>query len=190
MIAKLREQSGDPCAKSLIRDLLAEARRLGVEPPDWMTDESPHRFPCIQVRRYRNKDVVGYKLAIKEASMNYGLPAELIIAVILAESMFDREAISAKGAIGLMQLMPATARQLGIKDPFDPYANIMGGAYLLRKYLLEFGSLKRALAAYNAGPSWIRAKRRLPAETQTYVRRVIRYYRMLRQKKIEAPHSH
>ncbi len=75
-----------------------------------------------------------------------------------------------------MQLMPGTAREINVLDPLDPRANIFGGSRLLRKYLDEFGSLKKTLIAYNAGPGWVRKRKGMPGETRKYIRRVIRYY--------------
>ena len=76
-----------------------------------------------------------------------------------------------------MQLMPETAEDLGVADPFDPQENIFGGSRLLKKHLYEFGSLKKALIAYNAGPDYVMEKRRMPLETKIYIRRVIKFYR-------------
>jgi soluble lytic murein transglycosylase-like protein len=89
---------------------------------------------------------------IQEASLLYGLPVPLIQAVIKAESNFYCWAVSPKGAMGLMQLMPETAASLGVKDPFNPRENIHGGCRYLRLMLDNLrGSLPLALAAYNAG---------------------------------------
>ena len=96
--------------------------------------------------------------------------------MIRAESDFVVNAISPKGAQGLMQLMPGTANDIGVENAFDPEANILGGAMLLRKYLDEFRSLKKTLVAYNAGPEWVRKKRGIPDETKRYIRNVIRFY--------------
>ncbi len=120
---------------------------------------------------------------IQQASRRYGLDPLLIKAVIAVESSFDRWAVSAKGAKGLMQLMPETARDLAVDDPFDPAANIDGGARYLRQLLDVFdGDLSLALAAYNAGPNRVRELGRVPAipETRHYVRRVLATYRRLR----------
>jgi membrane-bound lytic murein transglycosylase B len=90
---------------------------------------------------------------IQRAAAKYNLPPELITAVIRAESNFEVSAVSTAGAQGLMQLMPATAKALGVKNPFDIEQNIDGGTKYLRKMLDRFGgSVRKALAAYNAGP--------------------------------------
>jgi soluble lytic murein transglycosylase len=103
----------------------------------------------------------------------------LVKAVIAAESNFDPGAVSRKGARGLMQLMPATAEQLGIEDPLEPSDNVRGGTRYLRSMIDRYGDLTRALAAYNAGPSAVDRYGGVPPypETQDYVNRVLTYYR-------------
>ncbi|MEO7787694.1 MAG: lytic transglycosylase domain-containing protein, partial [Sphingomicrobium sp.] len=91
------------------------------------------------------------------------------------ESRWNHQALSAKGAIGLAQLMPATARELGV-DPRDPLGNLVGGARYLRQMLDGFGGdVEKALAAYNAGPGRVRRANGIPAiaETQSYVRSIV-----------------
>lgn len=119
-----------------------------------------------------------FDLHIAEASKIYNVPFSLIKAVIKAESDFDPSAVSSAGACGLMQLMPETAQGLGIKDPFDPKANVMGGVRYLKEMLTRFnGSIPLALAAYNAGPARIGPRREIPhiRETRGYVRKVLNY---------------
>jgi len=117
---------------------------------------------------------------VRAAADRYELPAALIKAVMAAESAFNPRAISARGAQGLMQLMPYTARELGVSDVFDPAQNIDGGARYLRTLWTQYqGDLYQTLAAYNAGPDAVRrAGGRIPriAETQDYVRRVLALY--------------
>ncbi len=116
---------------------------------------------------------------IREASMLYQLPYSLLRAVIRAESNFQPRAVSPKGAMGLMQLMPGTAKDLKVRDPFCPRENIMGGARYLRYLLDRFnGDLELALAAYNAGPERVEASRGIPRipETVDFVNRVLRSY--------------
>ena len=117
--------------------------------------------------------------SILKAARKYDLPVNLIKSVIRAESNFQVKAVSHAGAQGLMQLMPATARELGVKDPFNIAENIDGGSRYLRKMLDSFGGdLKLALAAYNAGPeAVIKYGGKVPPyrETQQYVRRVLRF---------------
>ncbi len=116
-----------------------------------------------------------YDPYIERVARQNGLSPELIKAVALVESGLDPRAISPAGAQGLMQLMPATARQYGVTDAFNPLANLEAGARHLRSLLDEFdGDLELALAAYNAGASAVRRYRGIPAypETVNYVRRV------------------
>ena len=104
------------------------------------------------------------------------MPSRLIEAVIRHESNGDPEAVSHAGAQGLMQLMPATARQMGTVCSFDPRENVIAGTRYLRRMYDRFGSWPDALAAYNAGPARVEAGA-LPAETRRYVANVMRSWR-------------
>jgi soluble lytic murein transglycosylase-like protein len=120
-----------------------------------------------------------YDLAIRRASRQHGVSAALVKAVIAAESGFDPLAESRRGARGLMQLMPATADQLGVDDAYDPWQNIDGGTRYLCEMIDRFpGELELALAAYNAGPETVRQYQGMPpyAETRGYVKRVLKLY--------------
>ena len=121
------------------------------------------------------------KTSILKAAHTYRLPASLITGVIRAESNFQVQAVSHAGAQGLMQLMPETAREMGVKNPFDIDENIDGGSRYLRKMLDSFGGdIKLALAAYNAGPeAVVKYGSKVPPyrETQQYVKRVLRFSR-------------
>jgi hypothetical protein len=113
---------------------------------------------------------------IQSASQKYGVPASLIRAVIEQESGMNPYAESSAGALGLMQLMPETARSLGIKDPLNPAENIDGGTKYLAQLLQQFGgNTALALAAYNAGPGAVQAYGGIPPfpETEQYVSRVL-----------------
>ena len=119
--------------------------------------------------------------SIRKAAAKYNLPGSLIKAVIKAESNFDAAAVSTAGARGLMQLMPATAEELGVNDSFDIEQNIDGGSHYLRKMLDKFGgNIKLALAAYNSGPGTVQKYNgNVPyPETQDYVKRVMRFSTM------------
>lgn len=108
------------------------------------------------------------------------LSPKLLMAVIKTESGGDPSAISRAGAAGLMQLMPGTAAQYGILDPFDPAANVAGGARYLRAMLDRYhGNLGLALAAYNAGPGAVDAAHGIPSflETRSYISRVTAAYK-------------
>lgn len=111
---------------------------------------------------------------ISRASETYGVDRGLIVSVIRAESGFDPNATSPKGAMGLMQLMPGTARGLGVSDPYDPEQNVMAGTRFLRFLLDRYdGDVQRALAAYNWGPGNLERGGNLPEETRTYIARVM-----------------
>ncbi|MDP9146805.1 MAG: lytic transglycosylase domain-containing protein [Acidobacteriota bacterium] len=113
---------------------------------------------------------------VSVASTKNKIDPTLVMCVIRAESAFDANAISPKGAQGLMQLMPQTAASLGVQNPLDPVANIEGGTRYLRQLLDRYGNnLIKALAAYNAGPERVDAYRGVPpfAETRAYVAKII-----------------
>ena len=124
--------------------------------------------------------------AIEEAAHRAGLDPRLLAAMVWQESGFDPDAVSKSGALGLSQLMPATAAELGV-DPYDPLANLDGGARFLAWTIEEFGSIELGLAAYNAGPNAVRRANGATGapgipdipETQAYVPRVIDYYQRL-----------
>ena len=121
----------------------------------------------------------GYDGYITDASSRYGLDHRLIKSVIQVESGFNKLAVSRKGARGLMQLMPETAKLMRVQNIFDPEQNIQGGSAYLRAMLDEFhGNLRFALAAYNAGPEAVKRYKGIPPykETRDYVTRVMSTY--------------
>jgi soluble lytic murein transglycosylase-like protein len=147
------------------------------------------RYRVIEVRRKRAdltpkpriKVPVNYgydSLILRQARANRLDPA-LVKAVIAAESNFSPLAVSHAGAQGLMQLMPSTARGLGVANPLEARDNVEGGSRYLREMLDRYGDLSRALAAYNAGPTAVDRHRGIPPypETKAYVKRVLAYYR-------------
>jgi soluble lytic murein transglycosylase-like protein len=120
-----------------------------------------------------------YEPLIRNASDRYNVDPDLVRAVIKAESDFNAGARSRKGAMGLMQLMPDTARLHQVADAYDPSENVEGGVRHLRMLLDRYqGDLELSLAAYNAGSAAVEKHRGIPpyAETQEYVRRVLRFY--------------
>jgi hypothetical protein len=126
--------------------------------------------------------------SISDASSTTGVDSDLIRAVISQESEFNPAAVSNTGAMGLMQLMPETAQQLGVSNPFDVKQNVNGGSKYLKDMLQRYGGdLNRALAAYNAGPAAVDRYNGVPpyAETQDYVRQVLRKYNDLKNYKTE-----
>jgi len=122
--------------------------------------------------------VHSYQAMIREYARAYRLEEAMVKAVIKAESNYNPQSLSSKGAQGLMQLIPETARLMKVSDPFDPAENIRGGSNYLRLMLDQFsGNLDLALAAYNAGPNAVQRHGGIPpyAETRQYVQRVRRY---------------
>ena len=126
---------------------------------------SPNLSAVAQRRR------ATWYFAMVSAACEAGLPVNLFDALIIAESRYNPAALSPKGAGGLAQLMPDSARHLGVSNVWDPNANLRGGAHLLRALLDEFGRFDLALAAYNAGASRVRLTRQVPhiPETLHYV---------------------
>jgi len=121
---------------------------------------------------------------ISDASREFDVDSRLLKAMIKAESDFDPRAISRKGAMGLMQIMPENFKMLKLKNPFDPWQNIRAGAQYFKKLYERFnGKLALSLAAYNAGPTAVDRYRSIPPyqETEEYVHRVLRYYRTFKQ---------
>jgi soluble lytic murein transglycosylase-like protein len=123
--------------------------------------------------------IITYDTIINNASKKFGVESRLIKAVIMAESSFNPNAVSKSGAQGLMQLMPITADDMNVGDPFDPEENIYGGtqylSLLLKKFMHDKGL---ALAAYNAGPKTVSKHNSIPPipQTEKFVSRVMRYY--------------
>ncbi len=141
------------------------------------------RVAAEQVARYEPEEALPQPAAtpvdqlIEKASTKHGVEAALIRSVIAAESSFDPQAVSRKNAMGLMQLMPQTARKFSLLNPYDPAENIDAGTRYLKALLERYRhDIFLALAAYNAGPEKVDAYRTVPPypETQNYVMRVIR----------------
>jgi len=134
----------------------------------------------LRSRAPRPRDSGRYDEHIVSAAEKYGLPTPLLKAVMAVESNFNPSAVSGKGATGLMQLMPGTARDMYVLDSYDPAQNIEGGARYLRYLHGLFGNdLRKVLAAYNAGPEVVRRfGGEVPPipETQAYVRKVMKLY--------------
>ncbi len=119
---------------------------------------------------------------IHDIATAHEIDPKLVATVVKHESAFDPRAVSHKGAVGLMQLMPGTAKDMGVRDPYDPYENLRGGIRYLKQQLQEFGSVELALAAYNAGPHRVKQYgNTIPPypETQTYVSKITSEYRAL-----------
>jgi len=129
--------------------------------------------------------IVKYDEIITRASRQFDVDPYLIKAIIKAESSFEPDAISQSGAQGLMQLMPATAKDMKVDNPFDPEENIIGGTKYLSLLLKRFDRNTRlAVAAYNVGASTVQNCSGIPPipQTRTFVKRVMAYYRQFREK--------
>ncbi len=135
--------------------------------------------PEFQNKKIRLIKPKAYRHIIFTKSKKYEIEPSLVYAVIRVESNWDTMALSRSGAKGLMQLMPSTAKELNVKNPFDPEENIDGGIRYLKYLLDKFnGDITLALAAYNAGPNKVRKFRGVPPikETRRYVKRVLSFY--------------
>ncbi len=137
----------------------------------FIKDKQPKDYAVLSKR---------YDRDIRYYGVRYGIDPHLIRAIIRVESGFNPQAVSKRGAQGLMQLMPATAAELRVENPFNPRENIEGGTRYFRKLLNIFKQdVNLALAAYNAGPTVVQKQGGIPviAETRNYVNRVLTYYR-------------
>lgn len=165
--------------------------------PEWATGESGARvyrhvdasgvvrysnippYPSLSSRGGHSQPSGSLRALIMSAASRHGINGRLVEAIIAVESAFNPRAVSRKGAMGLMQLMPKTARQYAVRNPFDPLQNIQGGLHLLRDLLHRFqGDLRLALAAYNAGEKAVVEYDGIPPyrETREYVKKVLRRY--------------
>lgn len=149
-----------------------------LEPP---VAQFPSKAPSLLLDRLPKK-IVDPTAFIKASARKHKVRPALVKGIVAAESAFNANAVSAKGAIGLMQLMPETAEQYGV-DPLVPEQNIDAGArylhFLIERYSRYRNGLKRAIAAYNAGPGAVDRYRGIPPyrETKGYVARVLTYMR-------------
>lgn len=147
------------------------------------------REPSFDARQFRANQR-RFAPLLAEIAREQSLPDALVHAVVTAESAYDPDALSSAGAVGLMQLMPATARRFGVTNRNNPRDNVTGGTRYLRVLIDLFGNdLRLALAAYNAGENAvIRHGRKVPPypETQRYVRKVLDYYRKYRDEGVPA----
>jgi soluble lytic murein transglycosylase-like protein len=151
--------------------------KLLVLSPQDVTESGQHYDLTLLARATQ------YDSIIEKAAVSTAVEANLLRAVIVVESGFNSRAVSKRGAVGLMQLMPATATRFGVSNPYDPKQNVHAGARYLKFLIDRFGQdIRLALAAYNAGEEAVdRNGGQIPpfAETMAYVPRVMRIYRML-----------
>jgi soluble lytic murein transglycosylase-like protein len=156
-----------------------------VAPPEWFTVPWPaenwNREPVLAAsasicRPSLDGEPVNLPAMVRDVASRERIRPELLMEVVRRESAFDPCAVSSKGAMGLMQLMPATASAMGVKDPFEPGQNLTAGAKYLGSLLERYaGDLRLALGAYNAGPGRIDEYGGVPPfeETQKYVRSIL-----------------
>jgi len=175
MSARLARRYG-PGASTTSRGPLKKTSAANGDLDDMETQVNGLMSQARASGRYRPYNSKEFDPLIKEASQAYKVPERLVRAVIKAESNFNPQARSSAGAMGLMQLMPGTARDLGVRNPYNPRENIMGGTRYLREMLDRYnGSVPMALAAYNWGPGNLERGRSLPAETRNYIQTISRF---------------
>jgi hypothetical protein len=166
-----------PFARFLVIEHLTGAGSVTNHPPEGMLRGSSFGGSIVIRKRWpgsvRRMDRI--RALIFATELQLGLPTGLLDALVAEESGYAARAISRRGAIGLTQLMPPTARSLGVSDPFDALSNVQAGGRYLRDLLRRFGSIALALAAYNAGPEAVVQARGIPPfpETRRHVMRVM-----------------
>ena len=164
------------------RSAAAEVHRQVAAAPESVvmnTAESEISPDNREILRGRQMTSAELDSILEEAAQRHNVDPNLVRAVIKVESNFNPRAVSRKGAVGLMQLMPGTARNLNVSNPFDPKQNVDAGVRHLKQLLNDFGGdVRLSLAAYNAGAGAVTRNKGVPpyAETQDYVRRVTNLY--------------
>ena len=171
----LSDQSNTLGATATRLEELFGSSQTAVKSFDFAKQSAGQILPPIQLTKVAAKSTADFDGIINKAAAMFNIPAKLIKSVIQKESNFNPNAVSHAGASGLMQLMPATARGLGVKNAFDPAENILAGSKYLRQMLDKYdNNIELALAAYNAGPGNVDKYGGIPPfkETQNYVRKV------------------
>lgn len=183
----LTDYLNNPSDDSSIRNTLGSIGSLADDLNQFNISNSFSPYPVNNVASYNFDKLNSFKESagkyqdfIDQAAQKYNLPEKLISSIIKQESNFDASARSHAGASGLMQLMPSTAKWLGVQNVYDPLQNIMGGAKYLRQMLDKYDqNYELALAAYNAGPGNVDKYNGIPPfkETQNYVSKVLNSFR-------------
>lgn len=175
--AAFAQEAGEPCVFRDERGSIVITDDLDNSPCRPERRAAAYRPPGRLNITFRTAELISlaHQLAVR-----HGVDHRLVESLVEMESGFDANAVSRAGAMGLMQLMPAVARQYGVADPFDPWQNLEGGILHLRDLLVRYrADLERTLAAYNAGSGAVDRYGGIPpyAETQNYVRKVLHRYR-------------
>ncbi|MDR2386307.1 MAG: lytic transglycosylase domain-containing protein [Deltaproteobacteria bacterium] len=177
--ARLDHQEADPVVSKVKvpQETKVQPIKIGLAPNPYLlaqVKDQASQKPVFDKKSTRFDEM------IEKAAREHRISPALVKAVIQAESRFDTRAVSAQGAVGLMQILPSTARSMGVSSPQEPYNNITAGVRYLKMLLEEFGNDEYlALAAYNCGPDTIkRYGGQMPpfSETRSFVRQVMSYY--------------
>lgn len=177
------DENGTPVVTDVPQDPRAVPYRVGdFERKALRQKGVPHAGYAPTTLREFTRDTK-YDDLIREAADRHGVPFALVKAVVAVESGFRPDVTSRAGAVGLMQLMPGTAKDLGVVDRTDPRENVLGGTRYLAFLLKHFGDEELAIAAYNAGPGRVKRAGGVPAiaETRAYVRNVLAMQRQYRE---------
>lgn len=186
MSSILKESMGDSNEFQLVMESLTKAMNIDDSSLNGALNSSVDlSSSSLPFMNEYNEDIKSGNItideAVEKASLKYGVPKDLINSVINAESSFNKDATSKAGAMGLMQLMPSTAKSLGVSNPYDIEENVEGGTKYLKGLLDMYGNQRElALAAYNAGPNALTARGvktkddiyKLPLETRNYVNKI------------------
>jgi soluble lytic murein transglycosylase-like protein len=168
---------GSGPARAQVFELTRDGAFVEISKPAWTEAAAPQVVGLVKENGTVSPAKTAVRQQIAAAANRYGISSDLLDAVAWQESRYNPRARSSAGAMGVMQLMPGTARDLGVRNPHDVEQNVAGGAAYLRAQLIRFGNnVPLALAAYNAGPGAVQRYRGIPPyrETRNYVRQIMR----------------